>query len=91
MPELRGFWPEFSRSVFVPLTPVFICFFPIPRGCLTQEKIVAGNASRFIVIADFRYECSVLSSSLRPRASFLEEELDVEGWLFSFPRLRTAS
>nr|XP_030693270.1 ribose-5-phosphate isomerase isoform X5 [Globicephala melas]XP_033693911.1 ribose-5-phosphate isomerase isoform X5 [Tursiops truncatus] len=23
-------------------------------GCLTQEKIVAGNASRFIVIADFR-------------------------------------
>lgn len=31
-------------------------FFPV-RGCLTQEKIVAGYASRFIVIADFRY-CS---------------------------------
>ena len=29
---------------------------PFPRGCLTQEKIVAGNASRFIVIADFRYD-----------------------------------
>jgi hypothetical protein len=36
------------------LTPVITSFFPILRGCLTQEKIVAGYASRFIVIADFR-------------------------------------
>ncbi|XP_012890958.1 PREDICTED: ribose-5-phosphate isomerase [Dipodomys ordii] len=31
--------------------PMFTSFL---RGCLTQEKIVAGYASRFIVIADFR-------------------------------------
>ncbi|XP_011783063.1 PREDICTED: ribose-5-phosphate isomerase-like [Colobus angolensis palliatus] len=48
-PEVRSPLRDFC------LTPVFLCFLPICRGCLTQEKIVAGYASRFIVIADFRY------------------------------------
>lgn len=41
--------------------PVFIF-----RGCLTQEKIVAGYASHFIVIADFRYnfQCSELPTKV---------------------------
>ena len=34
------------------------------RGCLTQEKIVAGYASRFIVIADFRYSFWCLNCQL---------------------------
>uniref|UniRef100_A0A8C8GCE7 ribose-5-phosphate isomerase n=1 Tax=Oncorhynchus tshawytscha TaxID=74940 RepID=A0A8C8GCE7_ONCTS len=33
---------------------------PAHRGCLTQEKIVAGCAKHFIVIADFRKDSSVL-------------------------------
>lgn len=45
----------------------------IPRGCLTQEKIVAGYASRFIVIADFRYsvECPELSTGGRSDPSLI--------------------
>eukprot|EP00069_Balaena_mysticetus_P007041 bmy_18943T0 len=43
--------PEFLS--YLPLCS-FAASSPSPRGCLTQEKIVAGNASRFIVIADFR-------------------------------------
>lgn len=48
--------PEVSSS----LASYPFLFLPQNRGCLTQEKIVAGCAKHFIVIADYRY---VLMSS----------------------------
>lgn len=62
----------FSSRIFSNSSSMFFCVKPLRchqvlchvllfllqnRGCLTQEKIVAGCAKHFIVIADYRYVC----------------------------------
>lgn len=45
--------------------------FPNVRGCLTQEKIVAGCAKHFIVIADYRYTSDSFSWEINVNCQLL--------------------
>lgn len=67
MPELSGLgFPvsDLHSQIMFLSYPCVHFLLPTPRGCLTQEKIVAGFANEFIVIADYRYRYNVQCSEL---------------------------